>query len=106
VLGFRRVWLGDTEFAPRTDGSIDPRCAVFLELYSGEPPLRLWEDDLRALKALPFDTRNDLFVCYSAGAEIGVFLELGLGQTQEQRIVAVFRFLELMLQLGNRIAHR
>lgn len=77
LLGFRRVWLCDTEFGTRPDGSIDPRCAVFLELYSGKE-IRLWEDGLRALKALPFDIRNDLFVCYSAGAEIGVFLELGL----------------------------
>jgi DNA polymerase-1 len=66
----------DTEFGKHPDGRPDPRCAVFLRDDGTE--IRLWEDKLRALKALPFDVRNNVFVCYSAPAEIGVFLELGL----------------------------
>jgi DNA polymerase-1 len=66
----------DTEFGTRPDGRPDPRCAVFL-LEDGTE-IRFWEDELHRLKKLPFDIRNTAFVCYSAGAEIGVFLELGL----------------------------
>jgi hypothetical protein len=77
VFGFPEVVFCDTEYGTRLDGRVAPRCAVFLELYSSRET-RLWEDDLAALEELPFDVRNSLFVCYSAGAEIGVFLELGL----------------------------
>jgi DNA polymerase I len=68
--------FADTEYGIRPDGRPDVRCAVFL-LPDGIE-LRLWEDELRALKELPFDVKNTVFVCYSAPAETGVFLELGL----------------------------
>ena len=77
MFGFRDIVLCDTEFRTEPDGSLTPRCALFLELYSGRET-RLWQDELAVLTALPFDIRNDLFVCFSAGAEIGVFLELDL----------------------------
>ena len=75
MFGRPRVFC-DTEYGTRPDGTVDPRCAVFL--FEDGTEIRLWEDELRALKELPFDVRNTVFVCYSAGAEIGVFLELGL----------------------------
>jgi DNA polymerase I len=76
MFGGFPVVFGDTEYGTRPDGSIAARCAVFL-LEDGTE-IRLWEDELYALEELPFDTRNSLFICYSAGAEFGVFLELGL----------------------------
>lgn len=68
--------FGDTEYGTLPDGTVDPRCAVFL--FEDGREIRLWEDELCGLKALPFDVRNTVFICYSAPAEIGVFLELGL----------------------------
>ena len=77
MFGFKRVWCVDTEFGTRPDGRPDPRCLVAVELYSRKE-IRLWEDELTKLSALPFDVANDLFVAYSAQAEISVLLELGL----------------------------
>lgn len=66
----------DTEYGTRPDGRPIPRCAVFL--FDDGRELRFSGGALLALKALPFDIKNTVFVCYSAPAEIGVFLELGL----------------------------
>lgn len=54
-----------------------PICLVALELKSGRF-IRIWEDELRALSAPPYDIgNNSLFVAYYASAEIGCHLALG-----------------------------
>jgi hypothetical protein len=74
---YREVWLGDFEF--RQDPGCRPHvvCLVVHELRSGRK-IRLWRDELLALRRAPFDTGPDtLFVAYFAVAELACFLELG-----------------------------
>jgi hypothetical protein len=74
---FREVWAVDFEFGAAPGEPPAPRCMVARELGSGRT-LRLWEDDLRALRRAPFATDKDaLFVAYYASAELGCFLVLG-----------------------------
>jgi DNA polymerase I len=77
VFGYHRVWCVDTEFGTSPAGRPLPVCLVAIEFYTRQEVV-LWEDELATLDRLPFDTENDLFVCFSIGAEVGVLLELGL----------------------------
>jgi DNA polymerase I len=52
-------------------------CMVARELNSGRE-IRMWRDELLALRKAPFDTGPDaVLVAYFASAELGCFLELG-----------------------------
>jgi len=74
---FREVWAVDFEFRADPGERPWPVCVVACELYSGRQ-IRLWRDELLALRRAPFDTGPDsLFIAYYASAEIGCFLELG-----------------------------
>lgn len=74
---YREVWAVDFEFTARTGLPPSPICMVARELGSGRL-LRLWEDDLRSLRAAPFAVDAEaVMVAYYASAEIGCFLSLG-----------------------------
>jgi DNA polymerase I len=77
VSRFREAWAVDYEFRADPGERPWPVCMVAHEVGSGTE-IRLWRDELLALKKAPFDTGKDsLFVAYYASAEIGCFLELG-----------------------------
>src|SRR5262249_22335314 len=72
----------DTEFShPKTDEGCEegnmpvPICVCFHELRTGVP-LSLWDAELYVPSPITF-TDNDLFICYNAGAEFGIFNILG-----------------------------
>ena len=74
---FRELWCADFEFDPGLEGRPWVDCLVARELNSGRQ-IRMWRDELLALKRAPFDTgSNTAFVAYYASAELGCFLELG-----------------------------
>lgn len=74
---FGGVWLGDFEFDAQAGERPSPVCFVARELRSGQL-IRLWHDDLRAMREPPFSTGPDnLFVAYYASAELGCFQALG-----------------------------
>lgn len=74
---FKGVWLLDTEFNAQAGERPSPVCLVARELRSGQL-IRLWHDELRAMREPPFPTGSDtLFVAYYASAELGCFLALG-----------------------------
>jgi len=76
-LPFREVWLIDFEFVAPAGERQRPVCLVAEELWTGRQ-LRLWEDDMAALTAAPFDTGpNSATVAYFASAEMGCFEALG-----------------------------
>ena len=62
-------------------------CAVFRYWRSGRD-LRLWRDQLLAMRHPPFDVARDLFVGWYTPAEMGCFLELGW--TVPKNIVDLF----------------
>lgn len=76
MLPFREVWCADFEFRADDGERPSPVCGVFREYFTGRE-LRLWQDELAALKEppIPID-RGSLFVAYYASAELGCFLEL------------------------------
>ncbi len=77
MLPFRELWCVDFEF--RSDPGERPWvvCMVAQELISGRQ-IRMWRDELLALKKAPFNTGPDAaLVAYYASAELGCFLELG-----------------------------
>ena len=77
MLPFRELWCVDFEF--RSDPGERPWvvCMVAQELISGRQ-IRMWRDELLALKKAPFNTGPDVaLVAYYASAELGCFLELG-----------------------------
>ena len=77
MFPFRELWCVDFEF--RSDPGERPWvvCMVAREYKSGRL-IRMWRDELIALKKAPFDVgRECAFVCYFAPAELGCFLELG-----------------------------
>jgi DNA polymerase-1 len=74
---YREIWLVDTEYYAPRGHRPDPICLVAKELISGRV-IRLDRDELRRLKAAPFDVGRDvLVVAYYASADIGSFLALG-----------------------------
>ena len=74
---FREIWCVDFEFRSDAGELPWPVCMVAREILTGRE-LRLWRDDLLAIKHAPFDVGPDaLFVAYFASAELGCFLELG-----------------------------
>lgn len=74
---FKEVWLGDFEFNAQAGERPSPVCLVARELRSGRL-VRLWMDELRALRQPPFSTGPDtLFVAYYASAELSCFQALG-----------------------------
>ena len=77
MLPFRELWCVDFEF--RSDPGERPWvvCMVAQELISRRQ-IRMWRDELLALKKAPFNTGPDaVLVAYFASAELGCFLELG-----------------------------
>lgn len=67
----------DFEFHAPAGERPRPVCMVARELRTGHL-VRLWRDDLLALRQPPFDCGPDsLFVAYYASAELGCFLALG-----------------------------
>ncbi|MDZ4784247.1 MAG: DNA polymerase [Planctomycetia bacterium] len=73
---FREIWLADFEFSAPPGERPQPLCLVAREFRSGRL-LRLWRDELHALRIPPFDTgRRTLFVAYYASAELGCYLSL------------------------------
>ncbi len=67
----------DFEFVVGPGGNPRPICMVAEEFWSGRQ-ISLWEDQLLALDAAPFDTGpSAAFVAYFASAEFGCFLTLG-----------------------------
>jgi hypothetical protein len=74
---YREVWLVDTEFSQPPGERPTPVCLVAREFRSGRT-LRLWQDDLRGRRTLPYPIGPDvLFVAYLASAELGCHLALG-----------------------------
>jgi hypothetical protein len=77
LLRFKRVFLVDFEYGVRAGERPEPLCCVAHELLGGMR-IRLWEDELRALPAPPYDISEDsLFVSYYAPAELSCHLALG-----------------------------
>jgi hypothetical protein len=77
LSAFRAVWLVDFEFQAPAGERPRPVCMVARELHTGRM-IRLWREDLLALRQPPFETGPDsLFVAYYASAELGCFLALG-----------------------------
>lgn len=74
---FRELWCVDFEFRPDPGERSWPMCMVAQELIGGRQ-IRMWRDELLALRKAPFDTGGDVaFVAYYASADLGCFLELG-----------------------------
>jgi len=76
-IPYKQIFCVDFEFQAPAGERPRPLCMVARELRTGRE-WRLWRNELTALKRAPFDTGPDaLFIAYSAGAELGCFLELG-----------------------------
>jgi DNA polymerase I len=75
ALPFEEIWLIDFEFHQRPGERPEPICLVAHEMRS-DRRLRLWHDELSDRPPFAVDGRN-LFVAYSANAELGCFLALG-----------------------------
>ena len=74
---FAEVWLIDFEFTAPDGETPRPVCLVAHEVRSNRR-LRVWEDELRAMKQPPFSVGPEsLVAAYYASAEIGCFLTLG-----------------------------
>jgi hypothetical protein len=74
---FSEIWCADFEFRADPGERPWPVCMVAEEVRTGRT-IRLWRDELLALRHAPFDVgANSLFVAYFASAEFGCFLELG-----------------------------
>jgi DNA polymerase family A len=74
---FREIWCVDFEFGSDPRGRPWVVCMVAREFNSGRE-IRMWRDELLALKKAPFDTGHDVaLVAYYTSAELGCFLELG-----------------------------
>src|SRR3954452_12062710 len=77
LSAFREIWAVDFEFQAPAGERPRPVCMVARELSTGRL-VRLWRDDLVALRHPPFDCGPDsLFVAYYVSAELGCFLALG-----------------------------
>lgn len=74
---FNEIWLVDFEFVAPDGEQQRPVCMVAEEFWSGRQ-IRMWEEDLRASPAAPFNTGPDcLLVAYFASAELACFRALG-----------------------------
>lgn len=74
---FRETWAVDFEYAAPNGEPPEPLCMIARRIEDGRT-LRLWRDELRALRAAPFATDADaLLVAFYASAEAGCFLSLG-----------------------------
>jgi DNA polymerase I len=74
---FREIWCVDFEYGAAPGEHPAPLCMCARELRSGRE-LRLWHDQLVALRRAPFDTGPEsVLVAYAAAAELSCFLELG-----------------------------
>jgi DNA polymerase I len=78
TVPFREAWCTDFEYQANAGENPRPVCAVIREFYSGRE-IRLWRDELFALRQAPFDitSPDTAMIAYYASAEIGCFLELG-----------------------------
>ena len=76
MLPFRRAIIVDFEFRIEPGGLPHVVCAVLREFGCGRE-LRLWRDDLLAMRQPPLDLEQDVLVAYYASAEIACFLQLG-----------------------------
>src|SRR5215204_5919347 len=73
---FREVWAVDFEFQAPAGERPRPVCMMAREVRT-DRLVRLWRNDLLALRQPPFDCGPDsLFVAYYASAELGCFLAL------------------------------
>lgn len=69
--------MADFEFVAPDGERQRPVCMIAEEFWTGRQ-IRLWEEELLALDAAPFDTGpNAAFVAYFASAEFGCFEALG-----------------------------
>lgn len=74
---FKQLWVIDFEFTAPEGQRVDPVCLSALELNSGRH-IELWRDELRLLKAAPFDVgHGSLVVGYNLAAEMSCFQQLG-----------------------------
>ena len=74
---FSEIWLVDFEFVAPDGEQQRPVCMVAEEFWSGRQ-IRMWEEELRASPAAPFNTGPDcLLVAYFASAELACFRALG-----------------------------
>jgi hypothetical protein len=72
---FREIWVADFEFRADPGERPWPVCLVAEEAKSGQV-IRLWRDELLALREAPFNVGPDnLFVAFFASAEFGCFLQ-------------------------------
>lgn len=71
---FDRIFIGDTEYQKPDGEPTHPVCSVIIELRSGT----VYEDFFDQRRPCPITfTDKDLFVAYSAHAELGTFLAAG-----------------------------
>jgi DNA polymerase I len=74
---FKTIWHCDFEFRENAYGQPVPVCMYACEQHTGAE-IFLWRDQLLALKQAPFSIGpDDLFVAYSAAAELSCFSVLG-----------------------------
>jgi DNA polymerase I len=76
-LPFGSLWAVDFEYRSLSGERPWPVCMCARELRAGQE-LRLWRDELLALRRAPFDVGPDaVMIAYAAAAELSCFLELG-----------------------------
>jgi DNA polymerase I len=75
AFSFGEVWKADFEF--QLDGGLHlPLCMVAQEHYTGKE-IRLWRDELQALKTAPWNISDSCFVAFVTSAELNCFIALG-----------------------------
>jgi hypothetical protein len=73
---FNTIWHCDFEFREDANHHPEPVCCYAYEQHTGQE-IELWQDDLCARRAAPFDTGpRSLVVAYAANAELSCFLKL------------------------------
>src|SRR5215471_4029333 len=75
---FERIILCDTEYFPRDgrEGNLPVPICVCIHEYRSGAFRSLWGEALQITSPIRF-TDHDVFVCYNAGAELGIFNILG-----------------------------
>jgi hypothetical protein len=79
MLPFAEAWCIDFEFRISPGELPHVVCMVGREFGSGRE-VRLWRDELLALRVPPFDLERTVVVTWYGSAEVGCFLELGWPQ--------------------------